>query len=150
MWPGVKVQLCYWHVKRAVSTRLNSSKSTNTQNHYWPEEAQKLIPDLEICWGSLPIRRPVGHRFGDCSCPSKGEKIRRNGATGTQQLRRIVTRYLEIFCRHFNLHPLIPDPNGTYKSSSDLCISECAAEMYTWCKARGYYRLWAYLYVNWY
>ncbi|KAK9357301.1 hypothetical protein V1504DRAFT_472177 [Lipomyces starkeyi] len=22
--------------------------------------------------------------------------------------------------------------------------------MYTWCKARGYYRLWAYLYVNWY
>jgi hypothetical protein len=22
--------------------------------------------------------------------------------------------------------------------------------MYTWCKSRGYYRLWAYLYVNWY
>ncbi|RDH27526.1 hypothetical protein BDQ94DRAFT_184479 [Aspergillus welwitschiae] len=22
--------------------------------------------------------------------------------------------------------------------------------MYTWCKARGHYRLWAYLYINWY
>jgi hypothetical protein len=30
VWSGVKVQLCYWHVKRAVSTKLNSSKSTNT------------------------------------------------------------------------------------------------------------------------
>ncbi|KID82058.1 hypothetical protein MGU_10628 [Metarhizium guizhouense ARSEF 977] len=148
VWPGVKVQLCYWHVKRAVSTRLNSSKSTNTQNHYWPEEAQKLIPDLEICWGSLPIRRPVGHRFGNCSCPSKGDKIDEIGRLEptTKEDRDTV---LEIFCRHFNLHPLIPDPNGTYKSSTTL-HRECAAEMYTWCKARGYYRLWAYLYVNWY
>lgn len=148
VWPGVNVQLCYWHVKRAVSTKLNSSKSTNTQNHYWPEEAQKLIPDLEICWGSLPIRRPVSHRFGGCSCPSKGEKIDVLGRLepATKEDRDTV---LEIFCRHFNLHPLIPDSNGTYKSSTTL-HRECAAEMYTWCKARGYYRLWAYLYVNWY
>ncbi|KAJ5982326.1 hypothetical protein N7451_012426 [Penicillium sp. IBT 35674x] len=48
-WPSVKVKLCYWHVKRAVSMKLNSSKSTNTQNNYKPEEAQKLIPELEIC-----------------------------------------------------------------------------------------------------
>ncbi|KAJ6093841.1 hypothetical protein N7499_003172 [Penicillium canescens] len=65
VWPGVKVQLCYWHVKRAVGTKLNSSKSTNTQNHYRPEEAQKQIPDLEICWGSLPVRRPLWARAAD-------------------------------------------------------------------------------------
>ncbi|KAJ6019708.1 ATP-dependent DNA helicase PIF1 [Penicillium canescens] len=148
VWPGVKVQLCYWHVKRAVGTKLNSSKSTNTQNHYRPEEAQKLIPDLEICWGSLPVRRPVSHRFGDCSCPSKGEKISEMGRLepATKEDRDTV---LEIFCRHFNLHPLIPDSNGTYKCSTTL-HRECAAEIHTWCKARGYYRLWAYLYVNWY
>ncbi|KAA8641710.1 uncharacterized protein ATNIH1004_011846, partial [Aspergillus tanneri] len=112
VWSGVKVQLCYWHVKRAVSTKLNSSKSTNTQNHYRPEEAQKLVSDLEICWGSLPIRRPLGHRFGDCACPSKGIK--------------------------------------STKLSSTTLHRECAAEMHTWCKERGYYRLWAYLYINWY
>jgi hypothetical protein len=148
VWPSVKVQLCYWHVKRAVSMKLNSSKSTNTQNHYKPEEAQKLIPDLEICWGSLPIRRPVNHRFGECQCASKGEKIEETGRLepATKEERETV---LEIFCRHFNLHPLIPDPNGTYKSSGTL-HRECAAEIYTWCKARGYYRLWAYLFINWY
>ncbi|THC98128.1 hypothetical protein EYZ11_002416 [Aspergillus tanneri] len=148
VWSGVKVQLCYWHVKRAVSTKLNSSKSTNTQNHYRPEEAQKLVSDLEICWGSLPIRRPLGHRFGDCACPSKGDKIDEIGRLepATKEDRDTV---LEIFCRHFNLHPLIPDSNGTYKSSTTL-HRECAAEMHTWCKERGYYRLWAYLYINWY
>jgi hypothetical protein len=148
VWPGAKIQLCYWHVKRAVSMKLNSSKSTKTQNHYRPDDAQKLIPDLEICWGSLPTRRPVSHRFGDCQCPSKSDKISEIGRLepATKEDRDTV---LEIFCRHFNLHPLIPDPNGTYKSSETL-HRECAAEMYTWCKARGYYRLWAYLYINWY
>ncbi|KAK9443862.1 ATP-dependent DNA helicase PIF1, partial [Metarhizium brunneum] len=148
VWPGVKVQLCYWHAKRAVSMRLNSSKTTNTQNHYRPEDAQKLIPGLEICWGSLPIRRPVYHRFGDCRCPSKVDTITEMGRLepATKEDRDMV---LEIFCRHFNLHPLIPDSNGTYKSSAIL-HRECATEMHTWCKTRGYYRLWAYLYVNWY
>lgn len=148
IWPGVKIQLCYWHVKRAVSMKLNSSKGTKTQDHYKPEEAQKLIPDLEICWGSLPTRRPLTHRFGKCQCPSKSERVEEMGRLepATKDERDTV---LEIFCRHFNLHPLIPDPNGTYKSSKTL-HRECAAEMYTWCKARGYYRLWAYLYINWY
>jgi hypothetical protein len=148
IWPDIKVQLCYWHVKRAVSIKLNSSKSTNTQNHYRPEEAQKLIPDLEICWGSLPIRRPKSHRFGSCECLSKGKEVEEIGRLepATKEERETV---LEIFCRHFNYHPLIPDPNGTYKSSETL-HRECTTEIYTWCKARGYYRLWAYLFINWY
>ena len=148
VWPGLTIQLCYWHVKRAVSTKLNSSKGANVLSHYRPEEAQQLIPHLEICWGSIPIRRPVSHRYGRCDCPSKDESIEANGRLepATKEERDTV---LEIFCRHFNLHPLIPDLNGTYKSSSTL-HRECAVEMYTWCKLRGYYRLWAYLYVNWY
>jgi hypothetical protein len=117
VWPSVKVQLCYWHVKRAVSTKLNSSKSTNTQNHYKPEDAQKLIPDLEICWGSLPIRRPVNHRFGECQCPSKGENIEEIGRL-EPAIKEERDTVLEIFCRHFNLHPLIPDLNDTYKFAS--------------------------------
>ncbi|KAJ6038021.1 ATP-dependent DNA helicase PIF1 [Penicillium canescens] len=137
-----------WGQSSALLLACQAGRSTNTQNHYRPEEAQKLIPDLEICWGSLPVRRPVSHRFGDCSCPSKGEKISEMGRLehATKEDRDTV---LEIFCRHFNLHPLIPDSNGTYKCSTTL-HRECAAEIHTWCKARGYYRLWAYLYVNWY
>ncbi|KAA8641707.1 uncharacterized protein ATNIH1004_011843 [Aspergillus tanneri] len=36
------------------------------------------------------------------------------------------------------------------RASSTTLHRECAAEMHTWCKERGYYRLWAYLYINWY
>lgn len=56
---------------------------------------------------------------------------------------------LEIFCRHYNAYLLIPDHNGTYRTPENI-HRECATEMYTWCRARNYFRLWAYLYVNWY
>lgn len=56
---------------------------------------------------------------------------------------------LEIFSRHYNAHSLIPDHNGTYRSSEAI-HRECISEMYAWCRARNYFRLWAYLYVNWY
>jgi hypothetical protein len=56
---------------------------------------------------------------------------------------------LEIFSRHYNAHPLIPDRNGTYRSPEAI-HRECINEMYSWCRARNYLRLWAYLYVNWY
>ena len=56
---------------------------------------------------------------------------------------------LAIFSRHFNAHPLIPDKNGTLRSSETI-HQESSNEMYTWCRARNYFRLWAYLFVNWY
>ncbi|KAL1989584.1 hypothetical protein VTN49DRAFT_6781 [Thermomyces lanuginosus] len=131
IWPHTKVQLCYWH------------------DRYWPAQAQQLIPHLEVCWGSLPTRRPLGDHFvGRCNCPSKAERVEEEGRLepANKDERDSV---LEIMRRHFHLHPLIPDENGTFKSAETI-HRECAAEMYTWCKARGYYRLWAYLFTSWY
>jgi hypothetical protein len=51
---------------------------------------------------------------------------------------------MEIFCRHFHAHPLIPDRDGTFKTSEAI-HRDCVAEMY---RVRGYYRLWSYLFVN--
>jgi hypothetical protein len=59
VWPEATIQLCYWHVKRAIRTKLKDSKKTSTQNHYMPAEAQTLVTDLEICWGSLPTLDPM-------------------------------------------------------------------------------------------
>jgi len=71
-WPNTIIQLCYWHARRAIRTKLASAKKTNTQNEYRPSEAQLVIPDLEVCWGSIPIRRPDGqHQCSGCSCPSR-------------------------------------------------------------------------------
>jgi hypothetical protein len=58
----------------AIRTKLASAQEINTQNEFRPEEAQKVIPGLEICWASIPIHRPDGsHRHGGCSCPSRSE-----------------------------------------------------------------------------
>ena len=149
VWPNTSIQLCYWHARRAVRTKLTSSRQTNTQGEYKPSDAQMLIPDLEICWGSIPTNRPNGdHRYGRCTCRSRSEKLVLQGrietASGDEQ-----DTVLEIFSRHYNSHTLIPDQNGTYRSAGHI-HHFCAVEMYYWCKSRNYFRLWAYLWVNWY
>src|SRR6516164_4784086 len=58
--PEATIQLCYWHARRAIRQKLTASHKTNTQAEYRPLEAQELIPDLEICWGSIPTNRPNG------------------------------------------------------------------------------------------
>lgn len=61
VWPHVSHQLCYCHVKRAIRSKLKDTNKTKTQTQYVPAEAQLLIPDLDICWGSIPTRRPDGY-----------------------------------------------------------------------------------------
>ena len=33
VWPSTSVQLCYWHAKRAIQTKLKDNKKTRTQSH---------------------------------------------------------------------------------------------------------------------
>jgi hypothetical protein len=149
VWPSTKIQLCLWHAKRAVRTKLRDSHKSNSQSSYHPGDAQKLIPDLEICWGSLPIRRPDGvHRYGGCPCESRPKSFDEKGRIETSSTDERDT-VLNMFSRHYNMHPLIPDRNGTYRSAETI-HRECTSEVYTWCHARNYFRLWAYLFINWY
>jgi hypothetical protein len=149
VWPKTTVQLCFWHAKRAVRAKLKDSSKTKTQSHYFPADAQQLIPDLEICWGSHGIRRPDGaHRYSTCDCESRSVKFEEQGRLEISDTKeRDVV--LDIFARHFNAHPLIPDRNGTYRTPVQI-HRECTAEIYAWCRARNYFRLWAYLWINWY
>jgi hypothetical protein len=149
IWPETTIQLCYWHARRAVRTKLTSSRETNAQGDYKPSEAQAVIPDLEICWASMPTSRPNGdHRYGRCTCPSRSAEIIPHGRIETSTNDDQIT-VLEIFSRHYNSHPFIPDQNGTFRSAEDI-HRLCASEMYYWCKTRNFFRLWAYLWVNWY
>ena len=151
IWPNTVIQLCYWHARRAIRTKLASSKKTNTQNEYKPSEAQSVIPDLEVCWGSMPIRRPDGqHRYGGCSCPSRPDfadfpTLGRMEPKDSLENKTV----LNVFSNHFNSHPFVPDQNGTCRSAQQI-HRDCAREMYSWCRSRNYFRLWAYLWVNWY
>ena len=62
VWPGVKIQECYWHAQRALQTKLKASKATDQLGGYHPEECCDIIENFEICWGPLAERRPMDHR----------------------------------------------------------------------------------------
>lgn len=81
-------------------------------------------------------------------CELRSTTLEENGCVETS---RIDVRHtvLEIFCRHYNAHPLIPNRNRTYLSPEAI-HRESATEMDEWGRTRNYYRLWVYLYVNWY
>lgn len=64
VWPLVRVQLCFWHAKRAINTKLRDSSRADSLANYSPDDAKLLIPNLEICWGSYPKNRvEQEHRF---------------------------------------------------------------------------------------
>ena len=149
VWEKAHQRLCYWHAKRAILTKMRDSDRTLTQRHYYPAEAQQFVPDLEICWGSDQLRRPDGeHRRGNCNCASKHKTFEPNGRLETRDKkeRDVVA---EIFSRHLNVHTAFPDINGIYKDK-DTIYRDSVREIYTWCRAKNYFRLFAYLWVNWY
>ena len=148
-YPSTTIQLCYWHAKRAIRQRLHSASRTKTQNNYRPAEVLHLVPSLEICWGSIPDFRPQGpHQQGTCDCVSKLDILETVGRLETGNAMEH-NQVLDIFSRHYNMHPLIPDHNGIYRSKQQIHV-ECTTEMYNWCRQSNYPRLWAYLWVNWY
>lgn len=149
VFPNAKIQLCAWHVKHALLKKLESKNETATQSNYYPAEAQQVIPELEICWGSNPTRRPSGpHRAAVCNCPSRRVIFREKARleTSTEEYRDAV---LSIFIRHFNRHSSIPDQDGIFATAEQI-YRDCAREMYRFCYARGWFRVWAYLWINWY
>ena len=118
VWPNTKIQLCFWHAKRAIRNKLQDSGKTHTQKRYFPEEAKSFVPTLEICWGSNFTCRPDGeHRYSRCQCLSTSTEFDQLGRleTSTVAERNSV---LQMFSRHFNMHSMIPDQNGTYRAKN--------------------------------
>lgn len=149
VWPEVTVQLCYWHVRRAIRAKLRDGSKCRILPLYDPCQAQFLVPELEMCWGSSPVRRSNGeHRYGSCQCPSRMQTLPEAGRSEPSNIAERDS-VLAIVSRHFNSHSLIPDKNGTHRTA-DVIHSESATEMYRWCKSREYPYLWAYLFTHWY
>nr|CCA28209.1 hypothetical protein ACLA_058020 [Albugo laibachii Nc14] len=111
--------------------------------------AKAFVPALEICWGSTPTHRPNGdHRYARCQCVSSNNTFPELGNLECVDILERNT-VLEMFSRHYNMHYFIPDQNGTNRSAEQI-YSSCVNEVYEWCYSRNYFRLWAYLFVNWY
>ncbi|KAI0994329.1 hypothetical protein K3495_g13853 [Podosphaera aphanis] len=64
VWPSARIQLCFWHANRAVGMKLKKSNAKSLL-HYSPGDAQVIVPSLEICWGSIPVKHPdSNHMYG--------------------------------------------------------------------------------------
>ncbi|KAI0992463.1 hypothetical protein K3495_g15722 [Podosphaera aphanis] len=149
VWPSAKIQLCFWHAKRAIKKKLSDSSGANPLKQYRPNEALQLIPSLETCWGSYLSKRPNdNHRDGSCNCGSSHRSISYS-LTEESSHREVIcdakerSTVLDMFSCHFNAHPLIPDEFGTRRSKESI-HRKCAEMMYEWCKDRDYFKLWAY------
>lgn len=56
---------------------------------------------------------------------------------------------MAIFSPYVNACRLFLDLNGTFRSYQSI-HRECTNEMHTYFRARNFFKLWAYLFVNWY
>jgi hypothetical protein len=80
----------------------------------------------------LPTRRPgAEHRHGGCSCPSRLQfsNVHPRATVGVKD-KQEKEAVLTMFSTHFNVHPLIPDQNGTYRTAQQI-HKDSAREMYS-------------------
>ena len=133
-WPTTKIQLCYWHLRRAVKKRLADS-SVNT-NIYDAEYANREVNFIDVNFHPFPRDQSTGIRSSQncdvCFCP--------------RELRETI---LEIISYHFHLHPLLPNDNNQYLTENEIWLLS-VREMYGFCVTNDLKNVWAYMWMNWY
>jgi hypothetical protein len=135
-WSNVNIQLCLWHVKRAVEQKLSSRASQ--QSRYNPQDAHRLCSVIDETW--QPI---IFHSINNVS----SKKIRSNSQQiCNKDMRSEIKSMIE---RHFNRHPLIPNSDGVFLESQQIW-NECVSEIYSYCRQQNLDFAWAYLWNEWY
>lgn len=118
-WEGVKIQLCKWHIKKAIKTRLASNKSTrNSQYNHLSE---------------------FGSRF-----PFNEDDQQQSRNFCPKELRPTVWQIME---KHLHQHPLIPTNSGQFLTSATI-REEAIKDMYEFCKKHSLISLWQYLWCE--
>ena len=56
---------------------------------------------------------------------------------------------IKLFTGHYSMHPLIHFKDRLKRNAAEI-HSICCWEMYDWCRGKGYFRAWAYMWVKWY
>ncbi|KAK0542406.1 hypothetical protein OC845_006637, partial [Tilletia horrida] len=146
VWPTAKIQLCYWHVLRAIRQRLGSSKASTTRG-YSPQDAAKIVSGLEHCWGTTESQRH--HPPQICSCASRDRSHVWSAAGKLECTKEQSKAVIDLISRHFNEHTSFPTIMGTRLDAGQLHQRQ-AQETLDLCKAHGWPRVWAYLCSNWY
>jgi hypothetical protein len=125
VWPEAQIQLCAWHVQRAIKQRLASNKQS-VYYSYNPKIAHEQCSAIDPNWG-------VTNSPGTVFCPL--------------DLRETV---LKLVNEHFNRHMLLPRLDGTFAANASEIWKECVSEMIQFCKNNNLLQLWIYFWKEWY
>ncbi|GBB87485.1 hypothetical protein RclHR1_13980003 [Rhizophagus clarus] len=125
-WPNAKIQLCRWHINRAITMRLQSDQivTRDTYNGYTAHKIFSFI-DLKFC---QPLMVPRNTKF----CP--------------KELRKSCWNLMDI---HLHQHVLIPDNNEMQVSNKKIWTN-AVYEMYSFCFQHNLPWLWSYMWREWY
>ena len=125
VWKNVKIQLCLWHVKKAIEARLGSNKKPQ-QINYNGDAAHQLFSFIDpLFWPSLTKEKLI-------FCP--------------KELRSLVWKMIN---DHLHQHTLIPTINGQFLSSTQIWTA-AVQEIYNFCQQNSLPWLWIYLWNEWY
>ncbi|CAB5174028.1 unnamed protein product [Rhizophagus irregularis] len=127
-WNNIKIQLCLWHIKKALKKKLsdNTYPKTTTYSSYDAHETFDFI-DIEF-YPVISNQKEKNFIF----CP--------------KDLRPKIIELLET---HLHRHPLIPNCAGEFLSKEDIWKLS-VQEIYEFCFKYDLRYVWAYLWINWY
>ena len=123
VWKNIKIQLCLWHIKKAVLAKLSSSK--NSQVNYNGLVARQKFSFID------PSFKPTTKDKG-CVCP--------------KELCQLICNFMN---KHLHQHPIIPTIDGQFLSS-DVIWTMAVEEAYNFCVQHSLPHVWAYLWNEWY
>ncbi|CAG8790313.1 4857_t:CDS:2 [Dentiscutata erythropus] len=131
VWPNIKIQVCYWHFKKALKKRLadNTLPQRIIYSSYDAHSTFSFI-DIEF-YPELPENR---------------SKARNNFMFCPKNLRPRIISMME---HHMHLHSLIPNSEGTFITQEEIW-KYCTKEMYEFCVTNNLKHLWSYMWQNWY
>jgi hypothetical protein len=122
-WPTTKVQLCQWHLLRAVKTKLKNSKLPK-QMSYSNIAANNQFSFID------PNFMPITEQ--QVFCPKEYHD-----------------HIINLVKKHLHRHPLIPAESGQYLTKEEI-YRNAVEEMYNFCKESNLPWLWAYMWKEWY
>lgn len=125
VWPNADIQLCLWHVKKAILTKMRSSKKQERYNTFTAVDME-LFPFIDTNF--IPHN---GHN--GIICLAKEQKV-----------------VLALIERHFNMHPLILTDKNRLFLNPDEIWKLSVREIYQYCIEHNNPCLWNYLYFSWY
>ena len=124
VWPNANIQLCLWHIKKAIVIKMKSSQRGKYRRFTTLE-----LADLNF----------VDHNF-----------VPTNTNNGTVCPVIHQNNILNLVERHFNLHPLIPfGPDESFLTAEEIWKT-AVREIYQFCHKHDYPELWNYLFFSWY